>query len=398
MTRDEIANELFLAGKEIKQCFFNEIALSRTGNTDITSVYPQYLQLLKNLNIMYHSLNIQTVDFDLQINRLENSLSHLTVCEIEDSFISEYTSILNEMLLNTIKFRNKYSLIRRNDPVPGLASHIITNLGQIVASLNNGYIPLIDTVNANNVFTSLSRKYDMNAWELYFEQPFGTSYTDLVPGQEIKIADGIPIFMPTYNMDCLLNHNLIEFWRSIMRKYMPVSIDMTNRINSLLTKLPFHSGAKILGVLCRGTDYTNIRPYNHPVQPSLNLVLAKADEMMSKHQCDYCYLATEDQEILNAFRSKFRDKLLITQDIYYASDIAESINQTNIDCQVDLHRKNVEYLAALILLSKCRYFIGGRTSGTVVSLLLADHFDETYIWNCGRYGIDDSTALNSHIY
>lgn len=322
MTRDEIANELFLAGKEIKQCFFNEIALSRTGNTDITSVYPQYLQLLKNLNIMYHSLNIQTVDFDLQINRLENSLSHLTVCEIEDSFISEYTSILNEMLLNTIKFRNKYSLIRRNDPVPGLASHMITNLGQIVASLNNGYIPLIDTVNADNVFTSLSRKYDMNAWELYFEQPFGTSYTDLVPGQEIKIADGIPIFMPTYNMDCLLNHNLIEFWRSIMRKYMPVSIDMTNRINSLLTRLPFHSGAKILGVLCRGTDYTNIRPYNHPVQPSLNLVLAKADEMMSKHQCDYCYLATEDQEILNAFRSKFRDKLLITQDIYYASDLA----------------------------------------------------------------------------
>lgn len=43
MTREEIANELFHAGKEIKQCFFNEIALSRTGNTDITSVYPQYL-------------------------------------------------------------------------------------------------------------------------------------------------------------------------------------------------------------------------------------------------------------------------------------------------------------------------------------------------------------------
>lgn len=319
-------------------------------------------------------------------------------CNAEDSFIREYASILNEMLLNTIKFQNKYCLIRRNDPVPGLASHIITNLGQVVASLNNGYIPLIDTVNADNIFTSLSRKCGINAWELYFNQPFGTSYTDLVPGQEIKIADGIPSFMPTYNMDCILNHDLLKFWHNIMKKYMPISADMANHVNSILSKLPFRTDAKILGVLCRGTDYTNMRPYNHPVQPSLNLVLSKTDEMMRKYQCDYCYLATEDQEILNTFRSKFQGKLLITQDIYYASDISESINQTNIDCQIDLHRKNMEYLTALVLLSKCRYFIGGRTSGTIVSLLLADHFDETYIWNCGRYGIDDFLTLNSNIF
>lgn len=397
MTPAEIANELFNTGKEIKQYFFNEIALSQIKNTNIQSIYPQYLQILNNLNIMYHSLNLQTDDFDLRISSLENSLSHPATCNIEKFFTSEYISILNEMLLNTIKYQNKYCLIRRNDPVPGLASHLITNLGQIVASLNNGYIPLIDTINADNIFTVLSQKYDINAWELYFGQPFGTSYTDLVPGQEIRITDGIPNFMPTYNMDCLLNHDLIEFWRSIMRKYMPISIDMTNRINSLLTKLPFRSDAKILGVLCRGTDYTNMRPYNHPVQPSLNLVLSKASEMMSKYQCDYCYLATEDQEILNAFRNKFQDKLLITQDIYYTSDLTESINQININRHIDLHHKNVEYLTALILLSKCQYFIGGRTSGTVASLLLADHFDETYIWNCGRYGIDDTVSLNSYI-
>lgn len=398
MTQEKIANELFNAGKEIKQYFFNEISLFKAGNADIMSAFPQYMQLLNNLNIMYHSLDISATDFDLRIDRLENSHSQPVVCDTKESFISEYTSILNEMILNTIKFQNKYCLIRRNDPVPGLASHIITNLGQVVASLNNGYIPLIDTVNADNIFTSLSNKYGMNAWELYFNQPFGTAYTDLVPGQEIKIADGIPSFMPTYNMDCILNHDLLKFWRNIMKKYMPISADMTNQVNSFLSKLPFRTDAKILGVLCRGTDYTNIRPYNHPVQPSLNLVLSKADEMMEKYQCDYCYLATEDQEILNTFRSKFQGKLLITQDIYYASDIAESINQTNIDCQIDLHRKNMEYLTALILLSKCQYFIGGRTSGTVVSLLLADDFDETYIWNCGRYGIDDSATLGSYIF
>lgn len=186
MTREEIANELFNAGKEIKQCFFNEIALSQTGNTDILSVYPQYMHMLSKLNIMYHSLDTKTDDFDLRISRLENSLSHLAPCDAESSFIDEYASILNEMLLNTIKYQNKYCLIRRNDPIPGLASHIITNLGQIVTSLNNGYIPLIDTVNANNVFTGLSKNYNINAWELYFKQPLNVFYTDLLPGQEIK--------------------------------------------------------------------------------------------------------------------------------------------------------------------------------------------------------------------
>lgn len=70
MTQKEIANELFNAGKEIKQYFFNEIALSKTGNTDITSVYPQYIQLLRKLNIMYHSLDIPATDFDVRIDRL----------------------------------------------------------------------------------------------------------------------------------------------------------------------------------------------------------------------------------------------------------------------------------------------------------------------------------------
>lgn len=148
MTREEIANELFHAGKEVKQCFFNEIALCQAGNTDVLSVCPQYVQILNNLNTMYHSLDLLTDDIDLRISGLENTLSHLTTRGIEDSFINEYASILNEMLLNTIKYRNKCCLIRRNDPVPGLASHIITNLGQIATSLNNGYIPLIDTVNA----------------------------------------------------------------------------------------------------------------------------------------------------------------------------------------------------------------------------------------------------------
>lgn len=183
-----------------------------------------------------------------------------------------------------------------------------------------------------------------------------------------------------------------------MKTYMPFSDELTGKIESIAVRLPFGSGKRILGVLCRGTDYTNIRPYNHPVQPSLEVVLAKTDEFMERYQCQYCYLATEDREIRNAFQSRLGDKLLTTQEIYYESDLKDTINQTNIDCHIDIHEKNMEYLTALALLSRCTCLIGGRTSGTVATLLLSQGFEATYLWDLGRYGVDDAFTLNAYIH
>ncbi len=66
---------------------------------------------------------------------------------------------------------------------------------------------------------------------------------------------------------------------------------------------------------------------------------------------------------------------------------------------IDIHQKNMEYLAALAILAKCQVFIGGRTSGTVTSFLFAEGFEQIHIWNEGRYGLDDVyTTLASHIF
>lgn len=316
----------------------------------------------------------------------------------EGAFIDRFLSILDVLLLHTIKFRRNICLIRRNDSTPGLASHIITNLGQIVTALHNGYLPVIDTTYADNMFTNLSRAYSFNAWELYFKQPFSISLTDIATDEEVSVLDGIPSFMPNYNMDCLMNPDLMTFWQRMAHKYLILSSQSEHSIVQCLNHLPFDSDKKILGVLCRGTDYTNLSPYNHPVQPKPDIVLAKAQEYMEKYNCSYCYLATEDHEISQLFCSVLKERLLTTQEIYYASDLGETINQFNLAHAVDIHRKNTEYLTALVLLSKCQYFIGGRTSGSIVSLLLSDGFEKTHLWDLGRYGIDDALTLRSYLY
>ena len=58
---------------------------------------------------------------------------------------------------------------------------------------------------------------------------------------------------------------------------------------------------KVLGVLCRGTDYVSLRPYNHPVQPSVSEMLQKAGEMLRCYKLEHIYLVTEDEGIRRAF-------------------------------------------------------------------------------------------------
>lgn len=397
MTQIEIADELFNAVKEVKNCFLKEKQAFYHAPSGNHTPDSQYVQILNNLTILYHSLDFDAPD-SAKIDELINSAQHaVTACD-ENLFIVNFLSALDTLLLNTIKFRGKICLIRRNDHIPGLASHIITNLGQIVRSIENGYLPVVDTFYADNMLTGLSRVTSQNAWELYFKQPFAITLQDIAPDTEVTIWDGIPPFMPNYSMDCLMNSELMSFWRGIARKYLPLSSMLNDSLNECLSRLPFGNDTKILGVLCRGTDYTNIRPYNHPVQPTPDAVLAKTHEYMEKYECDYCYLATEDQEILHIFKNDLKDRLLTTQELYYSSDLSDPISQANNDLSIDVHRKNLEYLTALFLLARCRYFIGGRTSGTMVSLLLSDGFEKSYLWDLGRYGIDDSLTLRSYLY
>lgn len=396
MIQNEIANAIFSSGKYIKQCFLTELGRYYAGSSDSSPDFTQYMQMLEQLHTLYHSLGSGLESPDRLIQEAADSVPFPAGKGAVESFGRKYISALNCILVNTLRFRRCYCCIQRNDIIPGIGSHMITNLGQIITSLNDGYIPVIDTSNANNIFTEISRNHGKNAWELYFRQPLSAGLQD-VPAGEVKRLDGIPGFMPSYNMDCLMNPELISFWREAVRKYMPFSPELEAKIQDALSSLPFNGDTRILGILCRGTDYTGTRPYNHPSQPPVEIILSEAEEAMYRYQCDYCYLATEDQQILKRFQDRFQNKLLTTQEIYYPSDLNNALNQSGINSHIDIHQKNMEYLTALALLSKCQLLIGGRTSGIVVSILLSDGFEHTHIWDNGRYGIDDAFTLASHI-
>jgi hypothetical protein len=145
---------------------------------------------------------------------------------------------------------------------------------------------------------------------------------------------------------------------------------------------------KVLGILCRGTDYLLKKPKHHPIQPEPEEVIKKAEEVIKEQKCDKIYLATEDQYIYNLFKIYFGDLLLQNnQRKFERSDLdnVQYLAQIGFDREQDKYLTGLEYLSSIYLLSKCSCFIGGRTSGTIGVHLLSDGFEYDYTWNLGSY-------------
>nr|MBQ8252758.1 hypothetical protein [Lachnospiraceae bacterium] len=388
MNQCEIAEILYESAKDTKQHII-QLNSATSFSAD------EFLHILESLVKIYHSLSLDKKILHLTEEFMNSRFDTQSETDVQ-LFQKQYLNILNHIIYESISYRKKYCIIQRNDPIPGLASHIITNLGQISLCLQEGYIPVIDMQFSNNMFSALSKESTENPWELFFKQPLpGTSVTAALSSHACAKKDGIPKFMPNYSMDCLSNPHLLDFWKNSMQQYMPFSDNLNNLIQSTLNDLPFEN-SKILGVLCRGTDYLSLRPYNHPCQPDCREIIDEATKIMERYQCEYCYLATEDEEIRRRFSESLGNKLITSQKMYFAHDQRAILSSVYGNDLSQLYNKNAEYLVSLYLLSQCNCLLSGRTSGLIVSLLLNQTpYEYIRIWNQGKYGIDDVATLQS---
>lgn len=78
------------------------------------------------------------------------------------------------------------------------------------------------------------------------------------------------------------------------------------------------SGKQILGVLCRGTDYTKLKPLYHYIPYSAEQTVEIIDEMLVDYQ--QIYLATEDQQIFEVFKHRYAYMLDYTKQDRFCSE------------------------------------------------------------------------------
>lgn len=279
-----------------------------------------------------------------------------------------------------------FYVIRRRDCYCGLFSLFITNLQRIDDALKAGYIPVIDMQNDFNIYLAEDKIGKENAWEYYFKQPMDYSLSDIEKSRNVIIGSGaVPRMFPYLDVDFLYGRTgELEYWREKVRKYIRLNDDALRKVQSEYDRL-FAKGDKVLGAICRGTDYANGKPKNHPVQPTPMQAVEKAEEIFNKTQCTKVFLATEDDRFYRVFKEKFKDKL-ITNKTSYLRYQGGSIGKEAYEKEKDRRKEDgMEYLVTIMLLAKCDCLCAGCVSGTVAALLLTEGYEYTYLFDLGIY-------------
>lgn len=248
-------------------------------------------------------------------------------------------------------------------------------LSMIVRAIAEKKIPQIELINSKGE----------NLWELFFEQPF----CEIDISKKVRVEAKEDTTRPFPAFDEVFSERSIQLWGSMYQKFVRFNPATWEYISKELKEILGDKG-RVLGVLCRGTDYTECKPKGHPVQPEIADVMDLAEKKMRELHCDYIYLATEDGKIDNMFRERFPDKILTNQRVYYDEIFKNNrltwIKDVHFERENDDYLKGIEYLSSLTILSKCTALIAGNCGGSQAAVFMnKGAYEETHIFNLGIY-------------
>ena len=277
-----------------------------------------------------------------------------------------------------------FFIVRRAQCKAGLFSLVMTNMGLVKYALDKGYIPVIDMQSDRNTYLDEEQVGKLNAWEFYFEQPCGYSLEDVSRSRNVILSSGL-IGENNFFPEDRTIRNVEEYWmwRKLFQRYFHVKKDIMEEAE-ILKKEWFH-GERVLGVLCRGTDYTNTKPKGHPVQPEISDVIGKVDEVLQRQRCIYVYLATEDDDIYAAFKRQYGEKLKALKTRRYHNTGKENINDISAKSGESKYQLGRDYLITILLLADCNCLVAGSAGGTLGALLMGKEYEYQYVFDLGTY-------------
>ncbi len=295
------------------------------------------------------------------------------------------------------KYKGKediYCVIRLYTVDGGLMCVFFRAIEGISYSLRNGFIPVIDMQSKENVFLSKEERKTKNAWELFFKQPVETGKTlDEIKKLPNKILFDNPVG-PGNIFELMAAPGMTDYWRKLCAKYIRFSDEVEKNIAKY--EEIFGGEEKVLGVLARGTDYLNPAAnvaFGHPLQPSAEEVIANAKQLMEETSCTRVFLATEDDNILQAMKKEFGDRLFYVEQKRYKGVQDKRLVHLN-DYANGVIEMNIAYLTAVHCLSKCDSMFGGFVTGTTGAYLLSDGFEKFKLWYNGSHGVNDAKTLD----
>lgn len=253
---------------------------------------------------------------------------------------------------------------------------IVNMLDNIIYCLSKGYKPIVQFKNSENT----------NLWEQFLEQPCGLQYNNELASLECDELDANlhwPLY-PTRNEISIY----AKLYHSFVKPNKQTQKYFDNEYETII------KGKRVLGVLCRGTDYTANKPKGHPVQPPVDDVIALVKLKMVELDCQWIYLATEERAILEQFEKSFPQQILVNKrnyfDEFYEIKKREGenarISWVHFGREKDSYYKSLEYFSSVNLLSKCTALIAGNCGGSRTALYLNNNkYEYWHLFDLGVY-------------
>jgi hypothetical protein len=271
----------------------------------------------------------------------------------------------------------------------GLFAIIKTVLSHIIYAVERGYIPVVNLKDFTNQYIEKGLEGVQNSWELFFLQPADYKLGDIFKSQNIIL--GKDVSFPTYKYKIFIqllnkkNKYKLQYFASYYNKYIHFNEETKCYVENELKNI-LNDNDRTLGVLCRGTDYIQRKPPNHPIQPNPLDVINKAKEIYSQLNYNKIFLATEDKHVYELFKMNFGDILITNkQELYEIPDEIQFLSEITYNNNCDRYMKGLKYLSSIYILSKCNFFIGGRTAGTLGVYFMSNGFEYDYLWDIGYY-------------
>lgn len=339
---------------------------------------------------MAKSLNLEGIDENQIFAPLTNIVE--AACELSGIESLGYYA--------TISLGNKdpditYMVMERRAIYEGIFSDAICFLHGCRFAEKNNMIPVID----RKTYPSFSYQNEedfgiKNAWEYYYKQPGNVSvdyvYSDCKNIRRYRMEDSQNIHAMKQQLiypDRLSREELGE-WRRIVKKYLVLTDEIEKRIKDSYKALFPSENVKVLGVSIREGYSIAIEAKTKHVQTHKQPTIEKACrivmEKMKEWECEYVFLACETTDAVEYFKNILGNKLITLSRRRlsyeeYTNRVKGFQKLAYSKSERDFEEITLDYITEIYLLSKTNCIFAGWSSGSSMSVLLAeeglDHYE-----------------------
>ncbi len=253
-------------------------------------------------------------------------------------------------------------------------------IAHICWAQRNGYIPVVDMQNGPQTYLDENEIGQLNAWELFFKQPYGVGLSDRADTARTVIVSEI---YEKEGETGLLTDEIYE----ISRKHIRLEENLEKEVAAFFAEQKQSGNNRILGIKLRGSDYVKTRPKYHPIQPTIDEAIGVIENKISEWKEEGCtydaiFLATEDQSIADGILKHFPNVILHDSqrinpgETWYNTDSYSS----------DKKKQGYDYCLEIAILSRCNALIASGCQGTIgAQILNHGEYEKTYIIEKGSY-------------